>query len=320
MNLLRYSHKPISSLASLSALLSISRKQLRDVSKAHDQFYKLSNNPKLLKNGKQRIAYIVREPLWVIQLRITERILNNVQFPTYLQGGVKGRDYVNNANLHCGAKIVITEDIKKFFPSIEVERVRRMWQYFFKFTPEIADLLARLTTYDGFVPQGAKTSTHIANIVFWDLEPQVVESLASKGITYTRFVDDVTISSKKLLSESEIAGIKNVIYSMFRKKGLKPNPNKSKVMSKGNAMRVNGLNINAGMPTIPKNKRRDLANSINQLTEQTAEDECLPVKLFESLSGQVANYKRLHSGQMEPYVQLLKTTKENAKYYMWTKP
>ncbi len=320
MNLLKYSHKPISSLASLAALLSIPQKELCNISKSPDQFYKLSKNPKLFENGKQRIAYIVREPLLTIQSRITERILNNVQFPTYLQGGIKSRDYVNNAKLHCGARIVITEDIKNFFPTIEFEQVKRMWHYFFKFKPEIADLLTRLTTYEGFVPQGTKTSTYIANIVFWDLEPQLVETLRSKGIAYSRFVDDVTISSKKRLSSSEIGGIKNEIYSMFRKKGLKPNLNKSKVITKGKAMMVNGLNINSGKPTMPKKKRADIRSLVNQLHTQTIEDDCLPLRLFNSVAGKVTSCKNLHSNEMKPHVQLLKTTRVNTKYYEWTKP
>jgi Reverse transcriptase (RNA-dependent DNA polymerase) len=307
MNLLRYSHKPISSLASLAALLSIPQKQLCDISKSPDQFYKLSKNPKLLKNGKQRIAYIVRESLGIIQSRITERILNNVQFPTYLQGGIKSRDYVNNAKLHCGARIVIAEDIKNFFPTIEFEQVKRMWQYFFRFKPEIADLLARLTTYNGFVPQGAKTSTHIANIIFWDLEPKLVETLNSKGIAYSRFVDDVTISATKRLSEVEIGNIKNEIYSMFRKKGLMANRSKSKIMTNGKAMTVNGLNINSGKPTMPKNIRADIRSLVNNVGKQTAEDGFFSRKAFHSVSGKISNCERLHKSEMASYAQKLQS-------------
>jgi Reverse transcriptase (RNA-dependent DNA polymerase) len=311
MNLLRYSCKPISSLKSLATHLSIPQRQLLEISKEPNKFYELSNNPKLFKNDKRRIAYFVKEPLWIVQLRITERILKNVEFPTYLQGGIKGRDYVNNAKFHSGSKIAVIEDITKFFPSIEFEHVKRMWQHFFKFTPEIADLLACLTTYNGFVPQGAKTSTYIANIVFWDLEPQLVETLASKGISYSRFVDDVTISSKKWLSGSEIAGIRNEIYSMFRKKGLKPNPKKSKIMSKGNVMRVNGLNINAGQPTIPKKKRAEIRSLVYQLEKQTGEDGFFSRNAFESVGGKVSNCQRLHKNQMKPYVQKLQSIKKN---------
>jgi hypothetical protein len=60
--------------------------------------------------------------------------------------------------------------------------------------PDVARILTRLTTLDGAIPQGAPTSTMVANIV---LEPLVlrVRGLADQhGAAYGQFVDDGTIS------------------------------------------------------------------------------------------------------------------------------
>ena len=312
MNSLKYPHKPISSLASLAALLSIPQKQLLEVSKSPSCFYKLSNDPVLFKNGERvRDAYSVQIPLKKIQTQIKVRILEKVRFPDYLQGGIKGRDYINNAKLHCGAKILITEDVKNFFPTVDSEIVRKMWQFFFKFTPEIANLLTKLTTYEGFVPQGAETSSHIANIIFWDLEPKLAETLKLRGLTYSRFIDDTNVSSKSRVSPSEVRKIKSEIYSMFRKKGLERNAKKSKIMTKNKAMIVNGLPINSGKPTISKKKRAEIRSLIHNLENQMVDDGFLSRNAYESILGKVSNCQRLHKDQMKPYVQKLESLKKN---------
>lgn len=49
------------------------------------------------------------------------------------------------------------------------------------FSDDVAEILTMLTTKDGGLPQGAVTSSFLANLVFWDYEPSLVEKLAFAG-------------------------------------------------------------------------------------------------------------------------------------------
>ena len=66
----------------------------------------------------------------------------------------------------------------------------------YKFSPDIARILTRLTTYNGHLPQGAPTSATIANLVFSINIGTKIHNLAViNRWTFTTFIDDVTISS-----------------------------------------------------------------------------------------------------------------------------
>lgn len=52
-----------------------------------------------------------------------------------------------------------------------------IWHRFFRFPPPVATQLTKLTTKDGLVPQGAKTSALLSNLVFLDEERRLVGDL-----------------------------------------------------------------------------------------------------------------------------------------------
>lgn len=65
----------------------------------------------------------------------------------------------------------------------------------YHFSPDVASLLTKLTTYKGHVPQGAPTSTYIANLVFTKTGNELAQLAKEYNITFTSFVDDLTFSS-----------------------------------------------------------------------------------------------------------------------------
>jgi hypothetical protein len=65
-----------------------------------------------------------------------------------------------------------------------------------KFSPEVAHLITRLCTWKNNLPQGAPTSTHLANLVFLETDLKLIEFCKCNGLTYTRYIDDLTFSSQ----------------------------------------------------------------------------------------------------------------------------
>ena len=147
-------------------------------------------------DGSTRVLYDTQEPLMTVLKRINENFLKRVIYPSYLTGGLPGKDYTHSVSVHAGAKVVVKEDIAQFFPSVSYEVVFDIWKNFFGFAAEVAELLTMLTVRDGHLEQGAPTSGYLANLALWDVEGRFVKNLALQGFNqYSRHVDDLTFQS-----------------------------------------------------------------------------------------------------------------------------
>ena len=190
-----------------------------------DKFGKLKLDSK--GKPKQRIINPSINRLKVIQKRIQKNILLKLHMPDYAFGAVKGRDNVSNAKKHQGKKYKFTTDLKDFFPSITNKSVYEMFVGE-KFSHEVASLLTKLTTYKGKIPQGAPTSSTLANLVFRKTGDILDKFSKDNGLTFTSFVDDMTFSSPNDFKEivPEILDIITADFKISHKKtNYSRNPN-----------------------------------------------------------------------------------------------
>jgi hypothetical protein len=309
-----YNNRPIGSIEALAKALSKSPAELIQLSSDADRYYR-PNKPEIKPNGGVRQTYSVSPYLQGVHKRIIEQIFYHVDYPLYLQGGIKDthspRDYIANASLHAGRRVVISEDISKFFPSIRDPLVLKMWQHFFHFPKYVAQLLTQLTIYKGFVPQGAATSSYIANLVFWDREPQLEHTLRQRGFYYSRFVDDITVSTDREVEKKELQAVTSMIYGMFISAGVKPNRDKRAVQTRGGRMRVHNLNVDSGRPTMNRKERSRIRAAVKR-----CEIMALPEphgdkykKLYDSVRGRVAVMARLHPKEAGSYIRRLDAIK-----------
>lgn len=144
---------------------------------------------------KQRIIRPSQKELKVIQTRIKNKILAPVKLPAFVHGGIKSRSNITNAKPHQGNKYIFTTDLQDFYPNISSQKVYDTFCTFF--SPHYSHWLTNLTTWKYELPQGTPTSTHIANLVFLKTDSELINFCNSNGITYTRYVDDLTFSSQQ---------------------------------------------------------------------------------------------------------------------------
>ncbi|HGK6526374.1 reverse transcriptase family protein [Pseudomonas aeruginosa] len=272
-----YPCKPIYSLRALSLFLGEPAETLLRLSKNADHMYRLV--PQKKKDGSLRETFDAYESLKRVQKKLVSRMFGRVRFPAYLHGGIRDfnspRSIFSNAGVHAGAKTVVLQDIEDFFPSIRFEYVYSIYQGFFGFEHSVAEVLARLTTKHGCVPQGACTSSYIANLVFWDVEPIVYRALAEKGVRYTRFADDMTISSAIELSNDDIGDVISRIVSMLRSKGCRQKRSKLNVRRRGQGLKkaegfesltVTGLTVsNFHGVGITQKERNKIRSSVKEI-------------------------------------------------------
>ncbi len=304
-----YLGKPIGSEAALAATLGISISVLRHFSETANEKYSTFTVPK--KDGKLRSICSPSHDLKIIQKRINRAIFRNVEYPDYLYGGIAEKDYVKNAKRHTGAKSLITLDVRNFYPNIKTKVVESIFLHFCKFPPIIAKLLTNLTTLNGCVPQGACTSSNIANLVFFDIEHRIVSDLNDKKLTYSRLLDDICISSSKFMKKEQTTGIIEKVASLLKARGFKIRGDKTRVTSISNPkdlMEITGLWLNRGHPRAKPLDRKNIRSEmhrceVNFSISRTALEYH---QEHDSLSGRVAKLTYLEHNEAALYREKLR--------------
>jgi hypothetical protein len=292
-----YPHDPIQSVGSLCRALAIAEPLLCSIAERVPKLY-IGPTPKPKKSGNGfRDVYDTRPPLKPLLKCINKVFFKRVVFPDYLHGSIRGCDFISNARLHEGSVTVITEDIKGFFDHITEEHVYAIWRRFFGFGQAPSELLTKLVTNGGRTYQGSPTSSYLANLVFWEIEPRMVEALRAHGLRYSRFVDDVTMSHQASIGAEEKTWAIAQVYAMLGSHGFKPARRKHAIFN-GNASRtIMRVNVNEHVSITPT-ERRQVRAMVHQIEQRVRSGENTPEvrQLLSSAIGKIGRIQRLHPG------------------------
>lgn len=306
----RYQHKPIMSLAALARVLGTSEEKITFLAENGYSYYIERKRTK--SDGTFRHIDVVQYPLKDVQRRILKNVLNKVRFPLYLQGAIRDssspRDYINAAAYHVGQRTVVCMDISSFYPSVSFSMLFLIWNRFFRFSPSVSEMLAKLTSYNGYLPQGSPTSPGLANLVFFDKEPSLVYKLHNQGFTYTRYVDDITISSDRYVLGESLGRPFTAVCGMLASRRFTLKRPKTRIQNDGcSPIKVHGLNVTANRPTLPKQERYRIRAAVheceqNARSDRTSRDYHL---LWCSTRGRVARVHRLHPSEGQKLIDRL---------------
>ncbi len=204
----------------------------------------------------KRAISVPPEPIKSWQGLLLELMTPLVNPRESVHGFVRGkrRGVVSNAQRHVARRAVLNFDIKRFFESIHFGRVRGVFcGHPFNFPNEVASTLAQLCTLDGVLPQGAPTSPILSNLVCRSMDLDLSRLARRHGCRYTRYADDITISSSKFLPES-LATLTNAstgeaqlgtaLKELLKKHGFEENPKKTRLALKHQRQSVTGLIVN----------------------------------------------------------------------------
>lgn len=124
------------SVRRFEALLCLPINQIEELAKKAGAFYSpfIKPVPKRWFPKKPITPKIRRidnpnKELKAVQKRILGKILEPVGLPAYIKGGVKGRTLRENIELHLNSRVLVTLDIKSFFPSITPRHVFYIWRH-----------------------------------------------------------------------------------------------------------------------------------------------------------------------------------------------
>jgi len=217
-------------------------------------------------SGKPRIISAPETPLKIIQRKLAQ-ILNAVYGSrSVVHGFARGRSIRSNAGRHLGAEWVLNFDLQDFFPTIHFGRVAGLFAGKpYNLPDEVAKTLARICCFEGSLPIGAPTSPIVANLICGKMDSELKALAWSCGCIYTRYADDISISTKAPSLDMRIAGknpstrqweIGAEVQGLIEKNSFKINPSKTRVRGRQSSMEITGVRINAGLNVSHKFYRR----------------------------------------------------------------
>jgi len=240
----------------LASLLATETKQIEWVlSHLKTLYYR---KDRLKADGSKRTLWIPRPPLRPIQDKIKTEILAKVPLPTYVQGGVRKCSIITNAKHHVGKPVLSTMDIKNCFPSITVQKVRKVFEEL-GFSGDALSIVTKLTSWEFQLPQGPPTSPAIANLALANLDRRQMGVAKQHGFTYTRYVDDISSSGGKRLRK-----VRNLQERIVNDEGFSVKPlkdgQKKLMYREQDRQQVTGLVLNQKI-NLPREKRKEIIGS-----------------------------------------------------------
>ena len=244
----------ILSLKHLAVLLDVDYTILLAMINHSSSFYYEFSIPK--RSGGERKISAPYPVMLMAQRWINDNILSKVSIHPSATGFVKDASIKDNASPHLGHDFILKSDVKDFFPSITINRVRLIFKRL-GYSRKIAFALASLCSLDGVLPQGAATSPTISNIIFKRLDYRMFGLASKLGLTYTRYADDLAFSGESIYPK-----LIDYISDIVRSEGFELNTEKTRLMPPKHQQIITGISVSTGSIKLPKATKRKLRQEV----------------------------------------------------------
>lgn len=167
-------------------------------------------------------------------------------------------------------KSAVRIDLKDAFGSVHKSLIKMSLDRYTDLSKEDIQRIIKACTLSGSLPQGAPTSPLLLNFSLLDFDSYCINLINNKvgkrfgsKIKYSRYADDITISSKDPELPKKCV---NFVRSIAHLYGLKINNKKTRIMHASNGIFINGINIVNGFDhvCISRKQRSKIRAAINQ--------------------------------------------------------
>ena len=200
---------------------------------------------KKIKNNKARIIEAPSDKRKSYQKKINAYSQKNIICPKYCFSGWKGKNNILNAKEHLGQNYYLTADIERYYTNSTSRHVIK-WAEQQGLEDIWAKLFTDLTTCNGHLSTGSPASMVLATLIHKEIFDEIQQYSMEQSIKFTLYVDDITLSGNKPISQDCIRYIEKLLY----KHDLKLNRNKIKRFGYKGA-HITGIRLT-------KNKRLDI--------------------------------------------------------------
>lgn len=240
------------------------------------------------RSGGERPIWAPLPKLKKAQRWILREIVERLPIHGAAHGFVPGRSIASNAAAHSDARMVVKLDVKEFFPTLTLRRIKGVFRKA-GYREQVATLLALICTeaprkveeHDGktwylalgprCLPQGAPTSPALTNVVCMGLDRRLTALAAKLGWRYTRYADDMTFSlphppPKAKVKAPRLGALLGSVRRVLEDEGFQLHPDKTRVLRDGGRQQITGLIVNDTLgPRAPRELRRRVRAALHHL-------------------------------------------------------
>ena len=237
------------------------------------------------RSGGERAIWAPLPKLKAAQRWILHNVVERLPVHGAVHGFFAGRSTVTNADRHGESRVVLKMDIKDFFPTVTLPRVKGVFRKA-GYREQIATLLALICTEsprevveaDGktwyvalgprCLPQGAPTSPALTNALCLRLDQRLTGLAKRYGWRYTRYADDMTFSLPLgHQGKPHLGTLLGLVRRVVKAEGFAINPDKTRLARSGGRQAVTGLVVNGQQgPRVPRALRRQLRAAAHNLS------------------------------------------------------
>ncbi len=239
----------------LAYFLHLRRRELFHCFRNTSHYYHAVELPK--KSEGTRRLHVPGLVLKYAQRRILRGIVDHLPISPYATAYVKGKQLADNATPHCRHRYMLKMDITDFFGSIRFDRVYSAAFNTAYFPKLIGVMLTTLCCYDDVLPQGAPTSPALSNVVMRRFDDHIGQWCLARGITYTRYCDDMTFSA-----DVPLYAVYKKVSAMLGEMGFTVNEKKTRFVTNAARQSVTGLTVNEQV-AVSHDYKRDLRQQVH---------------------------------------------------------
>ena len=243
-------------------------------------------------NNKRREIQAPLSDLKFVQKKINNLFLR-ITTPDFLFSSKKSN--IENAKYHKDNTHLFCSDIEHFYQNVSEQKVYDMFRYKFFMSSDIAYILKELVFFDNkklnksVLPTGSPCSQIIA---YWTYEKtfnDINDYCIKNGLKFSLYVDDINISSSKIIKSRVLKNIKNRLEYI----GLNLKRDKTKSYGSKEEKKTTGCDITRKHNVnIPKEKRQEINNLIKKENMEKI-IETKNIKALNSIVSKISYYQRM---------------------------
>ena len=238
---------PVDSATTLAVLFGYSPRFIHSMRIRPQRYYRSFS---IRTGSKARQIQAPRVAIKVIQTWFGHYLARGIEWHHCVHGFVPERSTISAASAHCKADSVLSLDIREFFPSVSRVAVKQALTKI-GYHGHAVNVIADLTTLNGKLPQGAPTSPVLANLVFEPIDSLLSELASKRGLVYTRYADDITLSG----DSSEVKAAQKEFEAVITRNDYSIAAEKTQYFGPRDRKSVLGLIVTGRASRLPKKYR-----------------------------------------------------------------
>lgn len=184
----------------ISEQTKVSAQHIELLARTASHRYKTYQIPKRSNPNETRTIHHPARPLKYLQRWLTRSIFSHLPVDSSATAYRRGISTLQNVEPHVRSNYFLKLDFKDFFPSFNREAIEHFLHdnHNLPFALSDADIafIGAIVTRNGTMVIGAPSSPSIANATLHSLDASIRGSCSDAGVAYTRYADDITLSSK----------------------------------------------------------------------------------------------------------------------------